>query len=120
MRHRQQTTIHPSHNDREPVTGRRRRARTASLAAVALILGLTACDQATIVRVSGHHTETSRNVESGDVSDDGSIVVFTSNRAYDAGDTNTAADVFQWVRNCSATVAMVAVARSTMAWPFSQ
>ena len=33
---------------------------------------------------------------------------------------NTAADVFQWVRNCSATVAMVAVARSTMAWPFSQ
>lgn len=99
MRHRQQTTIHPSHNDREPVTGRRRRARTASLAAVALILGLTACDQATIVRVSGHHTETSRNVESGDVSDDGSIVVFTSNRAYDAGDTNTAADVFVNDRN---------------------
>lgn len=99
MRHRQQTTIHPSHNDREPVTGRRRRARTASLAAVALILGLTACDQATIVRVSGHHTETSRNVESGDVSDDGSIVVFTSNRAYDAGDTNTAADVVVNDRN---------------------
>ena len=71
------------------------------LGAVALVATLTACDLAAISRVSGDMAGTTAGPyhDGGDVSDDGSIVVFTSNWAYDTGDTNGVEDVILSDRN---------------------
>ena len=84
-------------------TGARSRRRRAVLGALVLVVAAAGCDLAAISKVSGDDVVwTPSNpilVSGGDLSDNGEIVAFVSNWAYDAADTNGLDDVIVSDRN---------------------
>lgn len=89
--------MHTTARRRRTIPGRDRRSRRAPLilGAAALVSALTACDLAGVSRVSSDPAAPSAPIEpwAGDMSDDGAIVVFVSEHAFDAADTNGVDDV---------------------------